>query len=147
MLGDDIAQALPYLRAQAESLMIDTCIITRPGAGKGEFNEATGKYDAPARVTIYGPGIEPHHGKCQLVVQSATNSASPSNSGDRTAIVQGDVLKLPVIGTGDVSNGDVAKMVTSPTDPSLVDREFTVTGRHAMTNATARRLPVKEVAG
>lgn len=147
MLGDDIAQALPYLRAQAESLMIDTCTISRPGAGKGQFNEATGKYDAPARVTIYGPGVEPHRGKCQLVIQSVTNASSSSNAGDRTAVVQGDVLKLPVDGTGTVSIGDVAKIVTSPTDPDLVDREFTVTGRRAMTHATARPLPVKEVTG
>lgn len=138
---------LPQFRADAEANMVDTCIITRAGEGKGEFNEATGQYDTPERVTVYGPDIEPHRGKCQLQIQSVTNSASSSSAGEREAVVQGDVLKLPVNGTGDVSVGDVAKIVSSTHDPSLVDREFTVSGRHAKTFASARRLPVKEVTG
>lgn len=141
------ASGLLALRRLAESMMIDTCVITLAGQGKGEFNESTGKYDAPDRVPVYGPEIGPHHGKCQLQIQSVTNSSTSSNAGDRTAIVQGDVLKLPVDGTGDIPTGAVAKIVTSPNDTSLVDREFTITGRHAMTHARDRRLPVKEVTG
>lgn len=141
------AAVLARARDAAEDLMVDTCIITRAGEGEGEFNEATGQYDAPARVTIYGPDVEPHRGKCQLQIQSVTNSASSSNAGEREAVVQGDVLKLPVDGTGDVSIGDVAKIVSSTHDPSLVDREFTVSGRHAKSFASARRLPVQEVTG
>lgn len=143
----DVAGLLARARKAAEDLMVDTCVITRAGEGKGEFNDATGQYDTPARVTVYGPDIEPHHGKCQLQIQSVTNSASSSNAGEREAVVQGDVLKLPVDGTGDVSIGDVAKIVSSAYDPSLVDREFTVSGRHAKSFASARRLPVQEVTG
>lgn len=147
MLADDIAAALPGLRVEAERNMTDTCTITRAGTGKGPWNESTGQYDPPARVTVYGPSIAPHFGKCRLQIQSITNAASGSSSGDRTVTTQGDVLQLPVSETGHIVVNDVARMNVVVQDPDLVDHEFTVRGRHGKSQATSRRLPVEEVTG
>lgn len=138
MLADDIAAVLPELRAEAERNMQDTCIITRAGTGKGPWNESTGQYDKPPRVTVY-------EGKCRLQIQSVTNSASDSTAGDRATVVQGDVLQLPVAGTGEVSVNDEAEMLTCVSDGELVGHKYTVVGRHGKSQATSRRLPVKEI--
>ena len=41
MIGHDIAAALPELRAQAESLMVNVCDIHRASAGWDEANQET----------------------------------------------------------------------------------------------------------
>lgn len=138
MLGDDIALALPGMRAQAESLMLDRCTITRAGAGKGPFNEATGKYDPPARVAIYS-------GKCRVQIKSVIAAGSGSTAGERVGTVQEFELQLPIAGTTAVTINDVAEVTSAALDPSLAGRKFTVTARHEKSQATARRLRVSEV--
>lgn len=137
MLGDDIAWALPQLRAEAESQMRDTCTITRAGTGKGPFNQTTGQYDKPPRVTVYT-------GKCRVQIKSVIASGSDASAGERVGTVQELELQLPVAGTDGIAIHDVAKILTSAHDDSLVDREFTVTARHEKSQATARRLRVSE---
>lgn len=138
MLGDDIAWALPELRAAAESQMRDTCSITRAGTGTGPFNESTGQYDKPARTTVYT-------GKCRLQIKSVIASGSNADAGDRTGTVQELELQLPVDGTSTVTIGDIAEVTSSAMDDSLIGGKFTITARHEKSQATARRLRVSEV--
>src|SRR5213075_776715 len=49
-LGEAMSAALPLLQGQAESMMTDTCTITRPGTPV--FNASTGTYATPS-TTIY----------------------------------------------------------------------------------------------
>lgn len=138
--GDDVLSVLPELREMAESMMQDSCTITRAGEGKGEFNTVTGQYDKPDRVTIY-------EGKCRIQVNSVSTTGTDTNAGDRVSVVQAAEWQGPIAGTEDVSVNDVIHIDTCANDASLVGREFTVVARHEKTHATSRRLPVKEVTG
>lgn len=133
MIGDDLAAALPELRAQAESMMRDTCVITGDG-GEPVWNDETGTYDTPASVTIYT-------GKCRLRMPRAAGTRV--DSGAATWAVDDGVLSLPVDGSQAVTAGHVA-VVTLGSDP-LTTVRATVQATHAQTDSTARRLPVKVV--
>jgi hypothetical protein len=123
----------------AERLMTSTCTITRPGIGKGEFNDETGQYDdEPARITVYT-------GKCRIQIKSS--GATGASSGERVTITQQSEWQGPITGTENVSVDDVIHIDTCPTDSALAGREFTVAGRNEKTHATSRRLPVSEVTG
>ena len=133
MIGDDIAAMLPELREQAESLMFDACSITRPGEGKGTWNESTGQYDPPAPVTVYA-------GKCK--VQTGEVVVSTADVAGREAFIVASRLDLPVVGSEGVQQGDTATITASALDVALVGQVFTVQSTHIGTAKTARRLPV-----
>jgi hypothetical protein len=140
MLGDDIAAALPELRAQAESRMRDTWVITRPGAQV--WNPATKQYEGSV-VTVYdGPGrLRP-----TALMDHATTAA------DQEFMESQYVLSLPIgshpnitTGTsGDVRKDNVATCTKSADDPAMVGRKYTIGISAAHSQATARRFPVTE---
>ena len=145
--GAIISNGLLEDRAYAESLMLDTCTITRAGVGQGPFNDVTGQYDPPARVTVYA-------GKCRIQVTSIIANSTSTTAGEREITVQGSELQLPVIAgegdtgsTGDVSIKDVAHIDTCVLDPELAGREFTISARHEKSQATSRRHRVTEATG
>lgn len=141
MLADDVAATLPELRAEAERLMTDTCQITRvdPDAPPPVM-DGNLEYPEPARLTVYD-------GKCRVRIRSVSAGGSESDAGERQASLQEFELHLPVDGTGVVAVTDVAAITASRFDDSLVGRKFTVTNRHEMSQATARRLRVIEATG
>lgn len=122
-------------RAAAERLMVDTCRIVRLGE-RGPMNPGTLKYDQPS-ATVY-------EGKCQVQVRTASFTAAESTAGERAIRVQTPEVKLPVTGSEGVAPGDIVEIIEAPNDTSLEGREFTVTGRHEKSFATARRLKVRE---
>lgn len=140
---------LQALRSLAESMMQDTCIITRPdpAAERGHMDPDTMKYPEPARVTVYGPDIAPHFGKCNLRVASDRSNSQESGSGDRTSTTQDSELQLPVSGTSGVAVKDTAQMLTVAHDDALVGRVYTITALHQESHAKSRRLPVTEETG
>lgn len=140
MIGLEVDWALPSLRAEAESLMVDTCRITRAGSGDPVFDPETGQYTPPARVTVY-------EGKCRLQVQSVIAGSSKTGAGERATVVQDAELQLPVEATVSVVVNDVAEMLTAALDPAHVGRMLTVKALHSKTHATSRRLRVMEVTG
>lgn len=133
-LGPDVAQTLWRFRAEAESLMLDTCTITRAGAGQGTWNDATGQYDPPARTTVYS-------GKCKVQTRDV-QVANPDVAG-REAFVVDWTIHLPVVGSEGVRQGDTVTITAAALDAALVGRTFTVDGPHLGTAKTARRLPVR----
>jgi len=102
-LGMDIAAALPELRANAESLMTDTCVVTNttPGA----WDDATGTYGAPVVTNVYT-------GRCQLA--KTEPSASDSESGEATWVSGATMLKLPMT-LGPDDTGDPLAVTTGHT--------------------------------
>lgn len=145
ILGDDIAHALPEMREHAESLMVDTCRITRSGEGEPVFNPETGQYEKRARVTVYGPELEPHMGRCRIQDNRVQVGAPDQSSQAGLVIsVQNTELQLPVDGTGHIAPGDIAEILSCRFDPSLVGHQVTIEGPHGKSQATARRLRVKE---
>lgn len=139
---------LAEFRAEAEAGMVDVCVITRDGVGAPVFNETTGQYDNPPRVTVYGPVLAPHFGKCKFQVAGIANAAAAVvDAGERAANVQGGELQLPVTDTGDVAVNDVAELISSVTDSSRVGRKYTIAARFDKTYATSRRLRLMEGTG
>jgi hypothetical protein len=131
-------------RAAAESLMLDTCVISRPGAGEREYDKDKMRYTDPDREVVYGPDLEPHRGKCRIQIRAVVASITESDAGGRVGSVQQFELQLPVVGTDGVTIDDVVEITSAAHDPSLVGRQFTVKARHEKSQATARRLPVVE---
>lgn len=87
MIGHDIAAALPELRAQAESLMVDSCDIHRQTTG---WNEATQKSEttwAPVHLAL----------PCALDIPPATSRALLT---DEVTTPEHPVVKVSVTVTG-----------------------------------------------
>jgi hypothetical protein len=132
MLGDVISGALPAMRAQAESLMVDACVIDRP---TGEtLNETTGQM-VPTFADVYT-------GKCRL--QDVGTQAGSPNAGEHQFVVVGHVVQLPIDATV-YEIGDRVRMTVVTLDPALVGHPFTVTSLATKSHATMRRLICEEV--
>lgn len=136
MFGPDIAAALPELRAHAESRMLDTCAITRPGDGVGPWNPATREYDPAEPVTVY-------EGRCE--VQEAGAQERGATAGESDLDLKRYIVKVPVADTAGIRPDDDVRITSAANDPDLLDRHFTVEALHHKTFATARRLPCVEV--
>lgn len=141
--ADDIA----LFRAEAEAMMCDTCRITvvNPDAPARVFNETTGQYDdadhnpANDRITLY-------EGKCRLQVKADINSnVVETSAGEREWTYLTAQLQLPVAGTAAIPVDAIAEMLTAAYDPALVGRLFNIAGPYRKSQATMRRLRVREV--
>jgi hypothetical protein len=135
-----VDHALAAGRSLAESLMTATCLITADGVGEPVFDDETGQYVEPERVTVY-------EGKCRVQIPGDRTASNEAEAGDREISTQEPELQLPVVGSEAVAVGHQALIVSNPRDTALVDRVFTVIGPHAKSQATARRLRVIEVTG
>ena len=131
-LGDDVVATLPLLRAQAESLMRDTCTITRPGVP--QLDENTGLLTAPEALV--------YEGKCK--VQSKDSSTASLDAGGAVFRVVSRQVHIPV-GVADVRNDDVVTVTASLLNPFGVGRKYRVEGFTPDSFDTAARIPVKEI--
>ena len=120
----------------AESLMVDTCSITR-GNGSTSFDETNGR-EVPAAATVI------YAGKCK--VQTPDVQDRTHDAGERTWTLQRDSLHLPLSAPA-VRVGDVATITAAALDAQLVGKRFRVVGLAHKTFLTARRLQVQEVTG
>lgn len=132
------ASTLARGRALAESLMVDSCRITRPGDGDPVFNNATGQYDDPPPITVY-------EGKCRLQVRES-NPSSADVAGASWTLQDLD-LQLPVVGSEAVAEDQTVEYLTSAHDPALPGKRFRVSGLFVKTHATSRRLRVELIVG
>ena len=134
-LGADIAAALPELRRQAESMMRDECTITRPGAQT--WDDATGAYVGGTLTRLYA-------GPCRIRRPNVAEREAAAGDADWT--LAGAVVSIPVDGTTDDLLGATVHVEHCEMDPALTGRDLKVTGPHAQSQATARRLRCVEVA-
>ena len=130
-LGADVAAILPHLQAQAESMMQDTCTVTR--GGMDVFNPDTGQYE-PA------PGPLIYTGKCRI--QSGGTQAANPEAGGAVFTVEKPELQLPFGVSLEV--GDQA-VIDSSVNPALVGVAYRVTGLGLKTHATSARYAVEVV--
>lgn len=135
MLGHDIAAALPDLRAQAESLMVDACTITG-GGGEPAWDDSAGEWTTSAGSTVYA-------GKCRVQVPNVAEQNA--DAGEREWTIQAAIVSLPVAGSEAVQVGHVITITDCPWDVSLEGVTFRVTAEHRKTHATARRLRCEEL--
>jgi len=144
MLGDDLAAALPGLRAQAESMMVDTCTVTA-AAGDPVWDDGAGAYTPGAPTVLYS-------GKCR--VRQPNTGDSKADAGEVSFSVSDRIVSLPLSGDGytaGVTGIPVGATVTidavSPVgDPFMAGKAFTYLSPASQeTHPTARRLRCKEV--
>lgn len=125
-------------RAAAESGMVDTCRITRPGTGDPVRDPDTGELVPPPTVVVY-------EGKCRIKTEVA--AVEQFQSGERQVNVVRFVCSVPVSeATKDIRIGNRVEVLTSLLDPGLPGKEFIVGAGFVGSQITARRLPVDEVA-
>ena len=125
-LAARIAEKLPELQRQAESMMVDACVIERAPEEPWVTDPETGR-DVPA------PWTEVYAGRCK--VQSQQPYEITPDVGGATETVQRYMVHVPV-GVGPVRIGD--RIVAR-------GRTFRVAGEHDKTFQTAQRLIVDEL--
>lgn len=137
-----IEAQLPFLRAEAESLMTDTCRITKPGAGAPTLDPVTLQYVDSAPTVVY-------EGICRISSRTGgiTGGSTLASAGDAAWDVSEFPLSLPIKGSGDVAVGHTVTYLTSDFDPSLEGQVFGITAVPRQTLATARRFRMKQVVG
>ncbi len=109
--------------------MIDTCTITRPGAGAGTFDPVTGETTSAARASVYT-------GRCSVTPREVVGQ-------ERTAagqVITVDMVDVAIPYGVTAVEVDDTVTVTASLDPDLVGRALVVQSVRAYTTATARRL-------
>lgn len=119
-------------RTTAESLMLDTCTVERPGAPVTD--PVTGAV-TPSLTLIYT-------GKCK--VQQTLAQASNPVAGGHSFTVQDTRWDSPIT-AGPFAVNDVVTITASALDAQLVGRKFRVTELFHKSMATAQRVRVEEV--
>ena len=130
MIVDDLATALPVLRAHAESLMQDTCVITDPVGGAWDEETGSGSSGETPTPVYAGP--------CRVRMPRA--GAGKADAGE-TAWPQADlIVSLPISGSSAVKVGDIVQITYRPHDAGSATDSYAVVGLHSQTHATSRRL-------
>lgn len=127
--------ALMRGRLAAESLMVDTCTVTR--VATESTNEDTGVV-TPTTTTVYT-------GKCRVQQSQLGADSVPSDPGEVYVRLVAFEMQLPMSVVG-LRVGDFITITASALDPDLVGRSFNVLGLAHKTHMTARRLQVQEIA-
>lgn len=131
-LISDILGALPVFRAEAESIMLDTCTITRPGEPVTD----------PDSGDVTSTSMPVYTGKCK--VQSKDSATSSPEAGEHTFTVVSRQVHIPA-NAADVQDGDVVTITASRLNTFTVGKQYRVSGFTPDSFDTAFRLPVKEV--
>lgn len=118
-------------RARTESRWRATVRITRPGVAVWDpetlQNEATS-------TTVYED-----RGR----IRAAATQASADDAADQAFTASQFILSIPV-DAADIEKGDVVECLADPSDAALVGRKFIVVWPTAESDATARRIPIRE---
>lgn len=130
-LGAELREQLLESRADAESLMLDSCTITRPGEPVTD----------PDTGDVTPGGSQVYQGKVKIQTYEAQES-NPE-AGGATMTVQRYTLHIPV-GAYQPAIGDVATITAASADPGLVGRKYRVAALLHKTLATAYRLGVED---
>ena len=134
MLGDDIAAALPELRAQAESMMADTVLVER----------ATGTTPDPVTLEDVTTWATVHEGVARVQrpgTQPAETVAGEIEFGVSTVLIQ-----LPLSAVGVKRDDRVTVTALGPlSDPDLLGVVATVKANLTKTHPTKRTLVCEEV--
>lgn len=133
-LADDLIATLPVLRAQAESLMVDECIVRR-GTGETVVDPDTGS-------VVDAPGVTVYEGKCK--VQSKDSATATPDAGGHTFVSVSRQIHIPA-NSADVEDDDVVEITASRFNTLGVGKMYRVEGFTPDSFDTAARLPVKEM--
>lgn len=132
ILGDEIAAALPELRAQAESLHTSTFTVHRRTGAKTQDPVTLEETDEFAVV------LADVMGKFQTTEAQSREAQTPGQKVTETSLAW-----HTSVSTLGVLTDDVVECTASPTDPALVGVRVRVAGTFLKSYATARRFPVE----
>jgi len=130
-LVDDVLATLPGMRAAAESLMLDTCVVHRPGE---PITDSDGNVTPSLTLLYTGP--------CKIQ-QTLAQSSNPVAGGHQYT-VQDTRWDTPV-GVGPFAVDDVVTITDAVLDPQLTGKVYRVSEEFHKTGATAQRTRVEEV--
>ena len=119
-------------RRAAELLMVDECVITRPG--EVVTDPETGDVTNESEVV--------YEGKCKI--QSKDAATALPEAGEHTFTVVSRQVHIPA-NSADVRDGDVVTLTASQLNAFTVGKQYRVEGFTPDTFDTAARLPVKEI--
>ena len=134
MIQDDIAAALPEMRAHAESMMLDT--------GRALRRSGEPVYD-PAEQASVVPDVELFASRCKL--QARDTQAGVRQVGERTAALSQLVLHLPVSTEPLAPDDEWEVLKVGPLSLVPVGRRYRVIAPFEKSLPTARRYEVEEV--
>lgn len=120
-------------RALAESLMVDSCAITRAGG------ETT---DPDTGVITPGAATDVYSGRCR--VQQKQAQASPQDPGEAYVLMLRLEVQLPMSVVG-LQVDDRIEITASAHDPDLVGRVFSIRDLMHKSHATSRRVGCQEL--
>lgn len=140
MIHDDIARVLPELQAHAESMMVDTCTISRRVLD--ENGEPVRVMD-PETLAYEDSWETVYEGKAR-VQRASTSSDHPASAGDFQYGIEPVELQLPISAAG-VRRGDRVTVTSSTFDPDLLGVVATVRVNLTKTHSTKRTLICEEV--
>lgn len=125
MLADDVREALPFLRAQALSLMVDVCTIRR--GGDSVFDEETGRHSTSGGTVVY-------QGPCEVVTEG--RGALDTDVASLAAVIASPALHIPWDAPA-VHVGDQVTVVS--TDPQI-GKPMTVASVRLRSTQVKRRI-------
>jgi hypothetical protein len=131
-LVDDVTGALPFLREQAESLMVDSCTVQR----------SSGTVTNPDTGVVYPNLTTIYTGKCKI--QKTVSQPANPEAGEHQFTLQDSRWDTPVT-AGPFLVGDVVTVTASAMDAQLVGCSFRVVETFHKSAATAQRVRVVEV--
>ena len=132
-LGAAIADQIPFLRSQAESLMVDTARVTRPG-GEPTFDPATGLLTPSDGTVIFS-------GPCRLIPPSGI--ANTPVFGEQQVTESRYVACFRHDAT-DAKIGDIVTFTESD-DPDVLDRSFRIAAVPASSFVVYKGYPCESV--
>jgi hypothetical protein len=130
-LGAELTAQLLESRADAESLMLDTCTIG--DLGTPDTDPDTGEVTVPMEDVVY-------EGRCKVKPPQRANQ--PTDVGEGTVTVTPGEVHIPA-GGPELKVGQVVDMTASQLSPTLVGDRYRIIGPFDGTFITARRYPVE----
>ncbi len=137
-IGPVIAATLPYLQAQAISMMGDRCTVTRRDPnGKPVLNPVTGTLSGPLPLTVYT-------GICRVTAKTRFDKVVAA--GGEPVTLYRFIVSVPIQDVA-FEVDDIVHIDASAFDPAMVGLELRVRQPEFGSQITARRLGCELNAG
>lgn len=144
----DLTDDLADLRAERESLMTDTCTITRAGTADPNAvpDPVTGLYPVPADETVYPAAgdTSANPGRCSIRVPGTVSASKSRDSAGDEAVMLTAILSVPALAPL-VKINDVVTFTASAYNPRLVGQKWVVDGMIPGSRQTAQKVTVSVV--
>lgn len=131
MIQDAVEAALPGMRSQAESLMVDSCTVER--------EDPSG---TPDPMTGEPPWVQVYSGKGKR--QSYSSYEQAPEAGGKQFVVQRYSAHFP-IGAFKPQVGDMIEWVSCPFNPDMEGSRDRIPAKFNISMSTAMRIGVEEV--